>query len=110
MIKDQGGRGAVLRGSCDTCGNLLAPFLAATAANHMQSLGGIFKDLDTSRWVRRLEKSDFFNIRPDAAVSCVLVSETYLSLRSTAGHGLLILEVRDHTKRRVKVGRTPLEE
>jgi len=32
-----------------------------------------------------------------------------VSLRPNAGHGLLILEVFDHTQRRITVGRTPLD-
>jgi len=33
-----------------------------------------------------------------------------LALRPNAGHGLLILEVLDHTQRRNTVGGTPLDE
>jgi len=33
-----------------------------------------------------------------------------VALRPNAGHGLLILEFLDHTRRRTAVGRTPLDE
>lgn len=78
MIKDQGVK--VQKRQEAVILTLLAPFLAAKAANNMKSLGRIFKDLDTRRWVRRLESRDFFNSRLDAAVSCVVVSEIYICL------------------------------